>query len=71
MRREGLYESTVTKWRRAYAQGVLTGSPAQEVKPPSEGSADTRRLRRENERLVAELAKTKAVLEVVGQHHGL
>lgn len=71
MRREGLYESTVTKWRRAYAQGTLTGSPVPEVKPPSEGAADTRRLRRENERLAAELAKTKAVLEVMGKAHAL
>lgn len=71
LRREGLYESTVSKWRRAREQGVLTPSSVRSKVKPAAESTDVRRLQRENERLAEELAKTKAVLEVVGKAHAL
>jgi len=71
LRREGLYESNVTKWRRARDRGALTPSPARVRTTPSAESVENRQLRRENEQLTAELAKTRAVLQVVGKAHAL
>ena len=71
LRREGLYESTVTKWRRAHARGTLTASPTQAAKSSPVESGEIRKLRRENERLAAELGKTRAVLEVMGKAYAL
>jgi transposase-like protein len=74
LRREGLYQSHLEKWRRARDRGALDSSPrasaATSGKRTAEPPAD-RRLREENERLTAELARTKAVLEVVGKAHAL
>jgi transposase len=75
LRREGLYQSHVEKWRRARDRGTLDSSSRPSVavinvKPAAESSAD-RRLRAENARLTAELARTKAVLEAVGKVHAL
>lgn len=70
LRREGLYESNVSKWRRARDRGALTSGSVR-VKQSSGESSENRRLRRENGRLAAELAKTKAVLEVMGKAHAL
>ena len=71
LRREGLYESNVTKWRLARDRGTLSPSPVRVRKAPPSESAENRRLRQENERLAAELAKTRAVLEVMGKAHAL
>jgi transposase len=74
LRREGLYQSHLEKWRRARERGTLDSSSrpsvAVNVKPAAESPAD-RRLRAENAQLIAELARTKAVLEVVGKVHAL
>ena len=74
LRREGLYQSHLEKWRKARDRGPLgsssKSSAAVHGKPAVESSAD-RRLRAENARLTAELARTKAVLEVVGKAHAL
>ena len=74
LRREGLYQSHLEKWRRARDRGALDSSPKSSTaapgKPAVESAAD-RRLRAENARLTAELAKTKAVLEIVGKAHAL
>jgi transposase-like protein len=72
LRREGLYSSHLIEWRRARDTGVQAGladKPRKPVRSPAEVEAD--RLRRENERLRAELAKSKAALEVVGKAHAL
>lgn len=71
LRREGLYESHIGKWRRARDRGALAG-----VRPPTPASvapesAENRRLKAENARLAAELVRTKAVLEVMGKVHAL
>ena len=72
LRREGLYSSHLIEWRRARDAGAAAGladKPRKPVRSPAEIEAD--RLRRENERLRAELAKSKAALEVVGKAHAL
>ena len=45
---------------------ALTDKPAGRA-APSKAEAEAARLRRENERLTAELAKTKAALEIMGK----
>ena len=72
LRREGLYSSHVVEWRRARDAGALGGLAAQ---PRSPGrlseQVENEALRRDNERLARELAKTRAALDVVGKAHAL
>src|SRR5665809_12602 len=63
LRREGLYSSHVTEWRRARDAGALAGlTPAQRAIRRSPEQAEIERLRSRAERAEAELAKTKACL---------
>jgi transposase len=67
LRREGLYSSHLVEWRRARDAGALGGlapRPRAAVKSPEQ--VENERLRRANERLQRELAKTQAALDVVG-----
>jgi transposase len=68
LRREGLYTSLISEWRKQRDQGALQALAAAPGRPP----ADTRdqevaRLRRENARLQADLAKAHKVIEVQGK----
>lgn len=73
LRREGLYHSHIQQWREARDKGtlpVLSGRPA--GRPArSAAEVDNERLRKENEKLARELARTRAALEVVGKAHAL
>jgi transposase-like protein len=76
LRREGLYSSHIIEWRRARDAGTLTGPPAQDtqVGPPAKRAksaeqSEIERLRRQNERLTADLARNKAALEIMGKTH--
>jgi transposase len=73
LRREGLYHSHIIEWRRARDGGLLAGPPPRPGRRPgrSAEAAEAERLRRDNERLQAELARTKAALEIVGKAHAL
>jgi transposase len=68
LRREGLYTSLISEWRRQRDRGAL-----QELaKPAGRQPADSRdrelaRLRKQNERLAGELAKARRVIEVQGK----
>ena len=68
LRREGLYTSLIAAWRAQRDQAVLAAL----AKPAGRPAADPRdrestRLRQENERLAAELAKARRVIEVQGK----
>lgn len=72
LRREGIYSSHIVEWRRARDTGALSAL-APKVRTSARGPehAELERLRRQNARLEAELAKTKAALDVVGKAHAL
>jgi transposase-like protein len=68
LRREGLYTSLIAAWRAQRDQGAHAALS----KPAGRPAADPRdrentRLRKENERLTAELDKTRRVIEVQGK----
>ena len=82
LRREGLYQSHIEKWRKARDAGRLTrpgqpvggGSPGARRRAgggSTAGRSENRRLQQENDRLAAELAKTRAVAEILGKAHAL
>lgn len=68
LRREGLYTSLISEWRKQRDRGALEAL----AKPAGRQPADPRdrevtRLRRENERLAAELDRARKVIEVQGK----
>lgn len=68
LRREGLYSSLITDWRRQHREGSLVATPGR-----SEGGrggpsrTEVERLRAENQRLRKKLAKAEAIIEVQGK----
>ena len=73
LRREGIYTSSISEWRRARDAAAAEVIPESKPGRPARQAADAEneRLRRENEKLAAELARTKAALEIVGKAHAL
>jgi transposase len=68
LRREGLYSSLISAWREQREAGALAAL----AKPAGRPQADPRdrenaKLRAENERLTAELAKARKVIDVQGK----
>ena len=71
LRQEGIYSSHITEWRKARDAGSLAGLDG---KPKGTRSADKRevdRLKKKNERLEAELEKTRTALDIMGKVHAL
>jgi|SRR5664280_1189181 transposase-like protein len=72
LRREGLYSSIITDWRRQHRQGLLKAAVGR-----ADGGrggptfSETMRLRAENERLRTKLAQAEAVINVQGKVHAL
>jgi transposase-like protein len=67
LRREGLYSSLLTEWRRARDAGALGALERPRGRPkPNPLEAENVRLRRRAERAEAELAKAWRVIEVQG-----
>lgn len=68
LRREGLYSSHLTAWRRARERGELSGLAARPRGPkPSEDTAsanEVKRLERENGRLKRELEQSRIIIGV-------
>ena len=66
MRREGLYSSHLTTWRRQRERGVLEalGPQKRGRKGKDELEREVSRLRRENERLQARLEQAETIIEV-------
>lgn len=73
LRREGLYSSLISDWRRAREKAASEPIPEKKPGRPARdaAAAENERLRKENEKLAADLARTKAALEVVGKAHAL
>jgi transposase-like protein len=67
LRREGLYSSHLTTWRRERQTGILKGLTPHKRGPKSKRSPqeeEMQKLRRENQRLTEELRKAEIVIDV-------
>ena len=80
LRREGLYSSHIIEWTRARDAGLLgkpegweTGSPAAGAGRSKKSSEqiELEKLRRQNEKLQADLKKTRMALDIMGKAHAL
>lgn len=68
LRREGLYSSLLSAWRGQRDAGALAALSAPIGRPQADPlEREDARLRRENDYLTAELAKTRKVIEVQGK----
>ena len=72
LRREGLYSSLMSEWRRLRDAGVLEGkSGGEQVGRPSKEQAEIARLRRQLEVTQRRLDTTEAALGIMGKAHAL
>jgi transposase len=68
LRREGLYTSLISAWRIQRDQGVRAVLARPVGRPPADArDKEIAQLRRETERLAAELGKARKVIEVQGK----
>ena len=68
LRREGLYTSSISEWRRQREEGALQALSASPGRPPTDQREhELARLRRENARLQSDLSKARRVIEVQGK----
>ena len=64
LRREGLYSSHLTTWRRQREAGQLAGlAPKKRGPKPDPQAEELKRLRKENERLQVRLQQAEAIIE--------
>ena len=64
LRREGLYSSHLTTWRREREQGERQGlAPKLRGRQPNPQTEETAQLHRENEQLRARLAQAEAIID--------
>ena len=71
LRREGLYSSHLAEWRKARDAAARQGLAPKVKAKRSPHQVEAERLRRRNERLKAELARTRLALEITGKAHAL
>jgi transposase len=75
LRKAGIYSSQITEWRRARDAGTLTESPhgirRVDKKKADRLKREAAQLKRKNQRLEAELAKTRTALDIMGKVHAL
>jgi transposase len=74
LRREGLYQSQIREWaaaRDALGRGAPAPRRPHRARPASGRRDDPGRLRAENQRLTRELARSQAVVEIMGKLQGL
>ena len=71
LRREGLYTSHVAEWRKARDTGARDALAPKPKAKRSPEQVEVEKLRRRNERLEAELTRTKLALEITGKAHAL
>lgn len=72
LRREGLYSSLISEWRRLRDAGLLEGrEPGAKVGRPSADQAELARLRRDLAEAERKLATTEIALDIMGKAHAL
>lgn len=71
LRREGLYTSHISEWRKQAAAGAREGLARKSRQRRSAEEVELERLRRQNERLAKELKRTQTALEITGKVHAL
>jgi transposase-like protein len=72
LRREGLYSSQITEWRKQRDAGVLAGKqPSEKVGKLSAEQAEIARLTRELATANKRLNVTEAALDIMGKAHAL
>jgi transposase len=72
LRREGLYSSLISEWRKQRDAGALAGKrPGEKVGRLTAEQAEIARLTRENARMSKRLATTEAALDIMGKAHAL
>ncbi len=74
LRREGLYSSHLSSWRKAAREGSLRRLARKRGPRPSGGKREARKVRkleRENARLREELRKARIIIDVQGKVAGL
>jgi len=68
LRREGLYSSHLTEWRRLHRAGALQALARPRGRPrPHPLEAENERLRRRTVRLEADLARAHKIIEIQGK----
>jgi transposase-like protein len=68
LRREGLYTSLISAWRAQRDQAAMAALAKPAGRPPADpAERENAKLRKENERLQAELDKARKVIEVQGK----
>ena len=72
LRREGLYSSHIIEWRRAAEAGAVAGlAPATGSRRDRKRDREVEWLRARAERAEAELARSRAALDLMGKAHAL
>jgi len=72
LRREGLYSSLITDWRRQHRQGLLKAAVGRNDGGRGGPSlSEVAKLRAENERLRSKLAQAEVIIGVQGKVHAL
>jgi transposase len=72
LRREGLYSSLISEWRRLREAGLLEGKqPGVKIGRPSADQAELARLRRRLAEAERRLSTTETALEIMGKAHAL
>lgn len=72
LRREGLYSSLISEWRKHRDAGVLEGKgPSEKVGKLTAEQAEIAKLRRELAKANKRLSTTEAALDIMGKAHAL
>ncbi len=68
LRREGLYTSLISEWRKQHDKGALEALAPPRGRPPADPlERENERLRRDNQRLSGELTRARKVMRVQGE----